>query len=105
MKNDAEKTVHTIQSQIDEHRSKLSAQEVEDAEKELQNLKSVVENSSLTHKESSQLSEAVEKAKKAAMKIGEAIYRNAGQQSSSSTNQEQQQSQNQNQNQENNEQK
>lgn len=39
-----------MQSQIDEHRSKLNQTEVEDAEKELQNLKTVFDNQSLTYK-------------------------------------------------------
>ena len=89
--------MHSIQSQIDEHRSRLSQQEIEDAEKELQSLKTVVNDDTLTHKDSAKLNEAVESSKKAAMKIGEAIYRNAGQSSSSgsagSGSQEQQQQQ------------
>lgn len=56
-------------------------------------MKSVSENSNLTYKESAQLTEAVESAKKASMKIGESIYRNAGQQQQSNTNQEQTQNQ------------
>ena len=95
MKNDAEKTVHNIQSQIDEHRSKLSQQEIEEAERELQALKTILEDSSLNHNSSAALKEATEKASKSSMKIGEAIYKNAGQQQSNTNTQEQQQQQSQ----------
>jgi molecular chaperone DnaK len=79
---------------LNEFRSKLSQQEIEEIESAVSTLKNFHENKSLTHNDAPKLREAIDKAKNAAMKIGQAMYRNSGGAGASTGDQQQQQQQN-----------
>ena len=76
LKNEAENTIINTEKSLNEHRSKLGSTDIEEIERELQTLKNMHENKTLTYNDSSKLREAIDKGKKAASKIGEAMYRN-----------------------------
>ena len=78
---------------MNEFRSKLSPQEVEEIEREVSTLKNLHENKTLTHADAPKMREAIDKAKNAAMKIGQAMYRNTGSGSGTADQGQQQQQQ------------
>lgn len=78
MRNEAENTYFNTEKQLNEYRSKLNQQEIEEIESSVATLKNMHENKSLTYNDSAKLREAIDKAKNAAMKIGQAMYRNTG---------------------------
>lgn len=58
---------------MNEHRSKLSPQDAEEIQRDLQELKDAINSNDID-----KLKDAIEKAKNAAMKIGKAMYSGAG---------------------------
>jgi molecular chaperone DnaK len=93
LRNEAENTYFNTEKQLNEFRAKLSQQEIEEIEGALATLKNFHENKSLTYNDAPKVREAVDKAKNAAMKIGQAMYRNAGGAAGTGDQQQQQQQQ------------
>ena len=69
---------------MNEHKSKLPLQDAEEIEKDLQELKDAINSNDFD-----KMKEAIEKAKNAAMKIGKAMYSNAGASGEQQQNQQQ----------------
>jgi len=73
-KNNADTSLYQVQKTLDEHRDKLPSETVAAVETALKALKDVVE----TEKDPDQLNKHVDNLNKAAMKIGDAIYKQRG---------------------------
>ena len=65
--------IHNTEKSLSEHKDKLSAEAVTEIEQDLQFLKDAMNGDDVD-----KLKEGVEKAKAAAMKIGQAMYANTG---------------------------
>ena len=98
LKNEAYNVHETTQKQLDEFRSKLPAEEIENIEKALKNL-SDWKDKDLKPEDVDSVKNAISEARNAAMKIGQAMYNQQSSGQSSSGSQDQGQSQNQDQNQ------
>ena len=77
VKNDAHNTYETTKRQLDEFRSKLPANEIENIEKALSEL-AEWKDKDLQPEDKESVKTAIENAKNAAMKIGQAMYQNQG---------------------------
>lgn len=75
LKNEADNAIHTTQKSLDEHRSKIGAQDIEEIEKEIQALRTLTTESNV---EPEAMKEQIQKVKDSAMKIGKAMYQNTG---------------------------
>jgi len=75
LKNEADTALHTTQKSLDEHKSKLSQADVDEIERELTTLRNLLAEADV---ELEALKTAVENVKNASMKIGKAMYANAG---------------------------
>lgn len=75
LKNEADTTIHSTQKSLDEHRSKLSAADIEEIEKEITALRTMTTES---NNDVEGMKEQIQKVKDAAMKIGKAMYSNTG---------------------------
>lgn len=85
LKNEGDNALHTTQKSLDEHRSKLKSEHIEEIEKEMTELRTIMADSSVTNEA---LKEQINKVKEATMKIGQNLYANT---QDSQDNQEQQQ--------------
>lgn len=74
LKNEADNALHTTQKSLDEHRSKLKSEHIEEIEKEMTELRTIMADSSVTNEV---LKEQINKVKEATMKIGQNLYANA----------------------------
>lgn len=75
LKNEADNAIHTTQKSLDEHRSKIGQQDIEEIEKEIQALRTMTTDSSVSVED---MKEQIQKVKDSAMKIGKAMYQNTG---------------------------
>ena len=71
MKNEADTSIHTTENSLNEHKSKLPADVVEEVQAEINSVKALVADESVNK---DALKEGVEKLKNAAMKMGKTIY-------------------------------
>lgn len=95
LKNEADNAIHNTETSLNEHRSKIGSEVVEEIETEITKLRNLM-NEELGPNDVERVKEQVEAVRNAAMKIGKAMYANQGaEQSSESQNQEQSQEQNQ----------
>lgn len=99
LKNEAYNVHETTQKQLDEFRSKLPAEEIENIEKALKNL-SEWKDKDIKPEDVDSVKNAISEARNAAMKIGQAMYNQQSSGQSSSGSQDQSQNQNQDQSQE-----
>jgi len=67
LKNEGDNALHTTQKSLDEHRSKLKSEHIEEIEKEMTELRTLMADSSVTNEA---LKEQINKVKEATMKIG-----------------------------------
>ncbi|CAD8173662.1 unnamed protein product [Paramecium octaurelia] len=77
LKNEADGAIFNTEKSLNEHKSKLQPNEVQEIESAVQNLR-VLLTENLTSNDVQRLKDAVEGVKNAAMKIGQAMYRNTG---------------------------
>ena len=84
LKNDAHNTYETTKRQLDEFRSKLPATEIENIEKSLETL-AEWKDKDLQPEDRDNVKNAIEGAKNAAMKIGQAMYQGGSSEQQSST--------------------
>ncbi|CAK90190.1 unnamed protein product (macronuclear) [Paramecium tetraurelia] len=78
LKNEADGAIFNTEKSLNEHKSKLQPNEVQEIESAVQNLR-VLLTENLTSNDVQRLKDAVEgRTKNAAMKIGQAMYRNTG---------------------------
>jgi molecular chaperone DnaK len=87
IKNEAHNTYETTKRQLDEFRSKLPANEIENIEKALSQL-AEWKDKDLKPEDKDSVKTAIENAKNAAMKIGQVMYQNQGSSSSGNQGQE-----------------
>lgn len=76
LKNEGDNALHTTQKSLDEHRSKLKSEHIEEIEKEMTELRTLMADSAVTNEA---LKEQINKVKEATMKIGQNLYANAQQ--------------------------
>lgn len=74
LKNEADNAIHTTTKSLDEHRSKLKTEDLEQIEKEVTELRTMMADSAI---ENEALKEQINKVKEATMKIGQSLYANA----------------------------
>lgn len=84
MKNEAYNVYETTQKQLDEFRSKLPAEEIENIEKALSNLNEW-KDKDLATSDVDNVKNAISEARNAAMKIGQVMYNQQSGQSSESS--------------------
>lgn len=84
LKNEADSAIHNTERSLNEHRSKLQQNDIQEIETEINNLRTILADSKI---EPQVLRDGIEKVKNAAMKIGKAMY--AQQQASGSEQQQQ----------------
>jgi len=90
LKNEGDKVLHNTEKSLGEHKSKLSADVVAEIEKELAALRTTLGNSNLGTEEVETLRTQITNANNAAMKIGEAIYKNTNNSGAADSNANQQ---------------
>jgi len=88
IRNQADTTIYETEKALNEHKSKLSNELVQEIERDVQSLRDAI-----AQNDAGKMKENVEKVKNGAMKIGQAMYANQGNQQSSGQ-QDQQQNQN-----------
>lgn len=93
LKNEADNAIHTTQKSLDEHRSKIGQQDIEEIEKEIQALRTLTTESNVDNEA---MKEQIQKVKDSAMKIGKAMYQNTGADQDQSQEQTQEQTQEEN---------
>lgn len=71
MKNEADSAIHNTERSLNEHRSKLQQNDIQEIETEINNLRTILADSKI---EPQVLRDGIEKVKNAAMKIGKAMY-------------------------------
>ena len=71
LKNEADNAIHTTQKSLDEHKSKIGQQDIEEIEKEIQALRTLTTE---TNVDNEVMKEQIQKVKDSAMKIGKAMY-------------------------------
>jgi molecular chaperone DnaK len=84
LKNEADSSIHNTEKSLNEHKSKLQQNDIEEIEKSVNDLRSLIAGN-LTVSDIPRVKECIEACKQAAMKIGKVMYQGAG-------NQQQQQS-------------
>jgi len=80
-KNSADGIIFNTENSLKEHKDKLTQADIEFIEKEVKELKDMLEN----EKDPEVIKTKIDTVQKASMKIGEAVYRNSGSSSSSSS--------------------
>ena len=71
LKNEADSAIHNTERSLNEHRSKLQQNDIQEIETEINNLRTILADSKI---EPQVLRDGIEKVKNAAMKIGKAMY-------------------------------
>ncbi|KAM3129038.1 hypothetical protein pb186bvf_018882 [Paramecium bursaria] len=77
LKNEADSAIYNTEKSLNEHKSKLQQPEIQEIETAIQTLRTILAEN-LTANDVQKLKDAVESVKNAAMKIGQAMYRNTG---------------------------
>eukprot|EP00331_Platyophrya_macrostoma_P032339 CAMPEP_0176448906 /NCGR_PEP_ID=MMETSP0127-20121128/26115_1 /TAXON_ID=938130 /ORGANISM="Platyophrya macrostoma, Strain WH" /LENGTH=615 /DNA_ID=CAMNT_0017836051 /DNA_START=176 /DNA_END=2023 /DNA_ORIENTATION=- len=98
LRNEADNLLYNTEKNLNEHKSKLPQQDVDDINKDLQELRDAINSNDVD-----KLRSAIDKTKEAAMKIGKAMYSNAGAGSGDQQQQQQQEGEQQQQDQQQNE--
>jgi molecular chaperone DnaK (HSP70) len=75
LKNEADNAIHTTTKSLDEHRAKLNSTDIEEIEKEVSSLRTMLTDSAVSNED---LKTQINKVKEATMKIGKVLYSNAG---------------------------
>jgi molecular chaperone DnaK len=73
LKNEADNSIYNTEKSLNEHRSKLNQQDAEEIDREVSNLRGILQGN-LEIGDIQRLRDAVNKVKNAAMKIGQAMY-------------------------------
>lgn len=93
LKNEADSVAHNTEKSLNEHKSKLQQNEIDEIQKAINDLKAIATNTNLTVNDLPTIKQQIENCKQSAMKIGQAIYKSQGQQQQGQQQQGQQQGQ------------